>query len=176
MLTTNIKEIKSYILCDNYIDTWTQKLANNHLLEAGVVPSDTKENLLLHTAAHIRTIMESVPNSYRVNDELLNLINSLLVLMYDKCNAELPQELPEELETRYKEQPWIVDGRQFYVLDFLMDDLDKILDCEDFAFTLLEKSQIYTLRTYLMQKGWNITMKPIKSELWEVFQNCQMED
>ncbi len=171
MLTTNIKEIKPYILCDNYIDTWSQKLENNHLLEAGVVPSNAKENLLLHTAAHIRTIMESVPNSYRVNDELLNLINSLLELMYDKCDAELPQEFPEELETKYKEQPWIVDGKQFYVLDFLVDDLDRILDCKDFAFTQKEKLQIETLRTYLMEKGWNIAMKPIQSELWGVIRN-----
>lgn len=171
MLTTNIKEIKPYILCDNYIDTWTQKLENNHLLEAGVVPSNAKENLLLHTAAHIRTIMESVPNSYKVDDELLNLINSFLVLMYDKCDAELPQELPEELETRYNEQPWIVDGRQFYVLDFLVDDLDRILDCKDFSFTQKEKLQIETLHTYLYEKGWNITMKPIQSELWGVIRN-----
>lgn len=176
MLTTNLNEIKPYILCDYYIDAWTQKLANNHLLEAGVVPSDTKENLLLHTAAHIRTIMESVPNSYRIDDELLSLINSLLELMYDKCNTELPQELPEELETGYHEQPWIVDGRQFYVLDFLVDDLDRILDCKDFSFTQKEKLQIETLRTYLYEKGWNITMKPIKSELWEVFQNCPEEN
>ena len=176
MLTTNIKEIKPYILCSDYIDTWTQKLANKQLLEAGVVPSNTKENLLLHTAAHIRVIMESVPNSYRIDDELLNLINSLLVLMYNKCETELPQEFPKELETRYKEQPWIVDGKQFYVLDFLMDDLDRILDCKDFAFTQKEKLQIKTLRIYLMEKGWNITMKPIQSELWGVFQNCSEGD
>lgn len=171
MITTDINEIKPYILCRDYIDMWVQKLDNKLLLEMGLVPSNTKEHLLLHTAAHIRTIIECVPNSYRINDELLSLINSFLELLYDKCNIALPQELPEELETKYREQPWIVDGRQFYVLDFLMDDLDRILDCKDFAFTQKEKLQIETLRTYLMEKGWNIAMKPIQSELWGVIRN-----